>query len=569
MWKSIVLCIALLCLCEGSASTTGESEGSSSNIRRGRGPHRKLGLLESAWQRIQNILAEPRVTVTQEFYDVVIVGAGMAGLAAAAELKAIDPDISYIILESSNRIGGRVRSTTFGAAGKQFVVEDGANWLYEDSSYPTWQLANDLGLQSFKNDYRDFTMYDTTGTQVADATAQARLDVFLDAFREAEKDADNEFEDTGDSGFVDKGVVGLLNQNGWNVASDSSGNMDYIFQWLFVDFEYAESDTSQRFFPYESGDPYLVTDQRGFEHLVQTYQANNVPSDRIRLNTKVQAINYDVNFCGGPGPLYKAIVNTDFVEYYAQRVINTVSVGVHNSNGIIYRPSLAYPPETTNPYKMAQYIKVFYQFSTKFWDSKQFVYVMRDVSQRGQCHHWQDMDVEIPGSGIIRCELMTEAFEALIDSTTLELSAATLDSLLDPLRSAYGTSTVGTPIATYYPKLNLDRDFGYGAYGNWQVGRTFSEFARFFGGVDEFSSRCDHNGCNSLGEWIVQFSGSASCYEHSEFVHGAFFAGQRSARFAMDSLGKDVDTGKSECDVSFSEFGFTPFMGVGANRSNV
>lgn len=498
-------------------------------------------------------------TQGQEMVDVIIIGAGMAGLAAAAELQNIDSTKSFLILESTGSIGGRVRSTTFGD--NNYVVEDGANWLYDNNGLPTSGLASAQGVQTAASNYLDYTMYDTTGTAVASSTAQARQQAFLSAFNDAERDANNLFSSSENDGFSDTGVVALLSNNGWAVAADSSGNMDYIFQWLYIDFEYAASDTSVRFFPYINDAPLMVVDQRGYQNVLQEFKNANIGDDKFRMNKRVSSIDYDTRICDGQvtaceccGEEFNAIVRTtDGSEYMARRVISTVSAGVLSSGDISFNPGLKY---SDSPYNFAQYIKVFYQFSSKFWDSTQFVYTMKDVANRGQCHHWQDMDSLISGSRILRCELMTEAFLALLDSSTQELSATTLNSLLDPLRLAYGTNTVGTPIATYYPKLNKDADFGYGAYANWKIGKSFTDFAKYFGGINNLAAVCDHNGCNSQGDWILHFSGAASCFEHAEFVHGAFYSGQRSARWVLNSLGVEgVNTDNSECDVSWSEFG--------------
>lgn len=44
-------------------------------------------------------------------YPVIVIGAGMSGIAASAVLCKIG--IKHIILESRNRIGGRILSTNF------------------------------------------------------------------------------------------------------------------------------------------------------------------------------------------------------------------------------------------------------------------------------------------------------------------------------------------------------------------------------------------------------------------------------------------------------------------------
>jgi len=389
----------------------------------------------------------------------------------------------------------------------------------------------------------------------------SELKRFLKAFKSAGADAEEQWTRNHEN-FNDRGVVALLADNGWTVAPDSSGNLDYIMQWMYLDFEYAESDTSARYFPYEAGNPYLVTDQRGYKLVLDDFQNQNVIGARIRFNNRVKSIDYDLNLCDGSeclglclGTSYKAKVTLeDGTEYYAQRVISTVSVGVLNNDLISFNPPLKYSHAQYSPYVMTQYIKVFYQFETPFWDNTEFVEITRDPADRGKCHHWQNMEVAIPGSSIIRCELMTEAFLELLDPVTQDLSADTLSALLDPLRLVYGSDTVGSPIDVFYPKLNKDVDFGFGAYGNWKIGKSFTDFAHFFGGIPVLTRPCDHNGCNNQGEWIVHLSGSASCYDHSEFVHGGFFSGQRSARFVLDDLGyNNIDASDTDCGEYWNE----------------
>ena len=57
---------------------------------------------------------------------VVIVGAGLAGLAAASALCSADTMFQVTILEASEQVGGRARSTRLGA----HVVDLGATSVY-------------------------------------------------------------------------------------------------------------------------------------------------------------------------------------------------------------------------------------------------------------------------------------------------------------------------------------------------------------------------------------------------------------------------------------------------------
>jgi monoamine oxidase len=57
--------------------------------------------------------------------DVVIVGAGMAGVAAYHELKKQQPNLNVLMLEATHRIGGRMKPATIG----RYTIEHGPNWL--------------------------------------------------------------------------------------------------------------------------------------------------------------------------------------------------------------------------------------------------------------------------------------------------------------------------------------------------------------------------------------------------------------------------------------------------------
>src|SRR5579871_2809758 len=74
---------------------------------------------------------------------IVIVGAGISGLAVAYHLSRLVPDAEITILESENRPGGKI--WTERDAG--FVVESGPNGFLE-SKLSTLQLCRDMGIES-------------------------------------------------------------------------------------------------------------------------------------------------------------------------------------------------------------------------------------------------------------------------------------------------------------------------------------------------------------------------------------------------------------------------------------
>ena len=72
---------------------------------------------------------------------VVVIGAGMAGLAAAANLKK--RGFAVVVLEARDRIGGRMRTDrSFGCA-----VDLGASWVHGINGNPLVELATASGAK--------------------------------------------------------------------------------------------------------------------------------------------------------------------------------------------------------------------------------------------------------------------------------------------------------------------------------------------------------------------------------------------------------------------------------------
>jgi monoamine oxidase len=76
--------------------------------------------------------------------DVVVVGAGLAGLHAARSLVAAGKDV--VVLEARDRVGGRVHGRTLSDG--ETVVEVGGQWI-GPGQHRMNRLSNELGLETF------------------------------------------------------------------------------------------------------------------------------------------------------------------------------------------------------------------------------------------------------------------------------------------------------------------------------------------------------------------------------------------------------------------------------------
>lgn len=73
----------------------------------------------------QAVVASTSPTVLKESYDVIVIGAGYAGLVAARDLSTIG-GANVLLLEARDRIGGR----TWTASVFEENVEIGGTWLH-------------------------------------------------------------------------------------------------------------------------------------------------------------------------------------------------------------------------------------------------------------------------------------------------------------------------------------------------------------------------------------------------------------------------------------------------------
>ena len=99
-------------------------------------------------------------------YDVIIIGGGSAGLAAAKALE--DAGVKAIILEGKSELGGRIAMNKSG-------VDLGAQWIHGDKTFgsnPLFELARSAQVPMREFDYDNSAVYDAAnpGSLVPDST---------------------------------------------------------------------------------------------------------------------------------------------------------------------------------------------------------------------------------------------------------------------------------------------------------------------------------------------------------------------------------------------------------------
>jgi len=235
--------------------------------------------------------------------DVLIVGAGAAGIGAAQAAKAAG--LNAKIIEASHRIGGRALTEEL-APGVPWDL--GCHWLHSGSINPLAKVADALGLQYDREDEsRAFYM---NGLRVTDAE-QADYQNYNEQHWNRMESSAARGEDVAMGDLVD---------------TDSRWAPYYCYWQSLMTSKDVDQFSALDLINYEdTGENWPV--RAGYGTLLSQHSADLA----IELNTRVEKIDWSGS---------DARVHTNRGTLSAKRVIITVSTGVLGGNDILFTPAL-------------------------------------------------------------------------------------------------------------------------------------------------------------------------------------------------------------------------------------
>ncbi len=260
--------------------------------------------------------------------DVVIIGAGSAGLSAARQL--IGEGLSVVVLEGAERIGGRAftESTTFGVP-----FDHGCSWIAGPATLPYIAMARDAGFTLYNHNNAGEALF--VGDRRANAGERRQVDAAYQAIGEALYDAGEKGLDVAAASVVPQGLplAGIpmtwIGPMDWSVDFADLSTMDY---WEAADFE--------AYFMIKEGYGTLVAEL-----------AAGLP---VRLNTPARRVDWS-----GEG----VAVETPAGTIRAKACIVTVSPGVLRAGGVRFTPDLpAWKAEAIDKLPMGCLSKIALQF---------------------------------------------------------------------------------------------------------------------------------------------------------------------------------------------------------------
>lgn len=248
---------------------------------------------------------------------ILVIGAGLAGLAAAQELKRYGHDV--VVLEARDRIGGRIwTSNTW----TNTPLDLGATWIHGTEGNPLTGIANELNAPRLVTSYDNTIIYNTNGQPLSDA-GEKRLSGIGEKISNALRGAQKRSPDQS----VRQALDPLFE------AFEADAEAIRMFNFILngqIEHEYAGSINNLSVHWYDDakefgGDDVLFT--QGFA-IITDYLARD---SRVELSQVVEEIQWN-------SPRIKVITQT--AEFVADRVIVTLPLGVLKKNNVKFVPEL-------------------------------------------------------------------------------------------------------------------------------------------------------------------------------------------------------------------------------------
>ncbi|MCA9878544.1 MAG: FAD-dependent oxidoreductase [Thermomicrobiales bacterium] len=422
---------------------------------------------------------------------VVVVGAGMAGVAAAATLQQAGLDV--VVLEASNRLGGRIWTDTRWG----FPLDLGAAWIHGAAgANPIWRLRTQYGLRTMITNWDDVALYDVVGGPVAAAQAATDAARYRSAYRKARRWGNRQPADTSLQSGIDFALRprpmtpydqrALDFRLNFEVEQDYGGDAASLSNWWYDQDSWLGGRQ----------DAFIVN---GFGELVETL-ADGLD---IRLNSIVSSVTYDAS---------GVRVTTNRGVHVAAFAVVTLPLGVLKANTVAFSPALTRAKrDAIRLLGVGTLNKLVLSFRERFWDDR--AVIGYQSANRGEWALWLNLE-PVLGKPIL-VAFNAAAYGAEVEGLT---DGQALDAATDVLRTIYGRN-VPAPQAAMLTRWNAE-PFALGSYSYIPVGASGRHYRVL----------------SAPSGGRLFWAGEATNRKYPQTVAGAYLSGLRAAQQVIAQL---------------------------------
>jgi hypothetical protein len=426
----------------------------------------------------------PTATSTERKADVLVIGAGIAGLRAAEVL--VGKGRRVIVLEARDRLGGRIYTDrSWGVP-----VELGASWIHGVQNNPIAALAAAKGITMQATDYES-VIYGADGKRLAGPTLdelESQVVELVEAGREGSPDTDEPLRAALDRAIA---AADLDPSELLNVEMSITESIEHEYATDAVNLSASNFDDGA---DEEGGDALLP---EGYDKIVAAV-ANGLD---VRLGHVVTSVDTSGD---------RAVVTTSRGNFQAGAVIVTVPLGVLKADSIQFSPALPEPKSTAIArLGMGALSKTCLRFDSQFWPSDaELIDIVPAASRRGQ---WVE-SLSLTGLADVAALMMFNAgeFARVVETMTDAEVIASASSALKPAFPA-----LPTPTGLLRSAWSVD-PFSLGSYTFIGVGASLAD-----------------RDALATPEGRRVFSGEACSRDHAGTVHGAYASGEAAAKAVL------------------------------------
>ena len=420
--------------------------------------------------------------------QVIVIGAGIAGLAAAAKLQANGYRVQ--IIEGRDRIGGRIwTSRTW----NDMPVDLGASWIHGVTQNPLTDLADTARIERTPTDYENSLVYTMEGDELDDAAVEQleeQLVTLLDAVAELVEDTD----DMSLAAAMQQVLVEQaesIDQPRLNFSINSTIEHEYAADVEELSAQYWDNDGEV-----VGGDVIFLD---GYDQILDQLTADLT----IHTGQPVNAINYTAE---------SITITTNTTTFEAEHVIITVPLGVLKQGRIQFTPPLdATKTDAITLLGSGLLNKTWLRFPTAFWPKEPEIINYID-EQKGRwaeflnIYHYTDKPILLGFNAGSYARMLESRSDAEIIADGMQV-----------LRTIYGQE-IPDPEAWQITRWGAD-PYAFGSYSFLGVGAT-----------------------DALRDDLAQpiagrlfFAGEATERTYPSTVHGAYLSGLRAADEVMQA----------------------------------
>ncbi|MFD6438403.1 FAD-dependent oxidoreductase [Peribacillus sp. NPDC060186] len=436
---------------------------------------------------------EKRVYEYNPKKNVVIIGAGISGLAAATHL--FDKGMNVTVIEGRNRIGGRIWTDR---SINNIPLDMGASWVHGIKGNPIYDLAKKNNIDTYITNYDSHWIFNFNGDEISESE-EIQLEQQSEKFVEFIEEIRYKL-------HQDKSLANCISQfiKEENLSKKEQLLLNYYVSST-IEHEYAGSRYNLSALNYDSDEKLPGEDiifPNGYDQIIHLLMKDI----NIKLNERVYKINYEKDSV-------KVYSNNNL--FSANYVIVTVPLGVLQKNDISFIPEL---PEqkriAINKLGMGILNKIYVKFPYAFWSKKPHLLgcVAEDKGQWGEflnIYHYLNEPILLA----MNAGDFGKTVENMQDKEIIS-------ELMIILIKIFGPS-IPNPISWKITRWGKDH-FSYGSYSFIKVGASVEDYKILSDSVN-----------NKLF-----FAGEATVTDYPATVHGAYLSGIREAKKILDIISK-------------------------------